>query len=236
VKHAAPLQLDFVVQGSLVLVRLEGVLDEENKLGARTPSFSGRKLLFNLEKVHRINSCGARDWVRWIEGLEAEGNQLHFVRCSPAFIRHARQVRNFCGEKGHIVSLLAPYWCESCSAATNENVLAAMLGDLREAPWAICDGCGEPMDFDEPLESYRAIAERHAARPVDPDITQALNKFGDGHLVTAVAELQGLSMGRLWSGPKYTTPTPQSARVSHPATPPPPGEEAPRLMADEDKS
>lgn len=227
-----PLQLELVDQGSLVFLRLEGEVDESNQLAERTASLSGRKIVVNAEKVSRINSCGVRDWIVWVQGLEARGNSVHLVRCSPAIVSQVKMVRNFCGAFGHVVSFLAPYYCPTCDSEHEENLLASMIRDSTSAPTAICESCGEPMEFDDLLETYDSIVKAHAGRPIDPEVADAVNRFGDGHLATAVAELHGISTGRISSTPRVTatTPPPGIQRLDPRGTPAP--ERPPALRAD----
>lgn len=204
--RTSALQLEFVEQGRLVFIRLEGALDERSRLEERTPAFAGRKIVLNLEKVAPVTPLGVRDWVRWVEGLEAADNSLHLVRCSPAVMSQLKRVRNFCGAHGHLVSFQAPYFCAPCNVEHSENLLSSMLTVQGGPPIAMCHGCGDAMEFDDTLESYDGVMRTHSARPVDPEVSTAVNRFGDGHLATAVAALQDISAGRLSSPSRYLTP------------------------------
>lgn len=201
------LSFEFVEQGRLVFLRLQGALDEGSRLAERTPPFAERKLVVNLEGITRVTAPGSRDWVGWVHAQEARENSLHLMRCSPAVMAPLRRIRNFCGERGHLVSFQAPYFCPPCKSEHVENLLSSMLAPDAGAPTAICHGCSEPMVFDEPLETYLPGLLRHAQRPVDPDVLSAIQRFGDGNLATAVATLQEISAGRLSSPSRYLTPT-----------------------------
>ncbi|MDQ3262151.1 MAG: hypothetical protein M3Y59_00610 [Myxococcota bacterium] len=204
---SSSLTFDFVEQGRLVFLRLQGALDEGSRLEERTPAFVERKLVVNLEGITRVTAPGVRDWVRWVHAQEARENSLHLMRCSPSVMGPLRRIRNFCGEKGHLVSFRAPYFCPPCKSEHVETLLTSMLSLETAAPISICHGCSEPMDFDEPLETYLPTLLRHAQRPVDPDVLAAIQRFGDGNLATAVATLQEISAGRLSSPSRYLTPT-----------------------------
>lgn len=203
----APLQVDFVEHGRVVLVRLTGALDERNTLRDRTPPFSERKLVVNLEKVTLVNAFGVRDWIRWIEAQEAAGNSVHLVRCSVPVMAQLKQVQNFCGRGGHLISFFAPYHCGHCHGDRDEPLLSSMLRADRPPP-SLCLGCGGGMAFDDGLESYGRILKDHSPRPIDPDVASALNRLGDVQLATAVATLQEISAGRLSSPSRYFTPMP----------------------------
>lgn len=202
-----PFQLDFVEQGRVVLVRVQGALDESNVLAERTPPFTHRKLVVNLERVHRMNAFGLRDWIRWTQAQEAAGNSLHLVRCSVAVMAQLKGVQNGCGRGGHLISFFAPYHCPPCGAERDEPILTSMLRESGPPP-SLCLGCGDGMAFDDALESYQHLLKEHAQRPIDQDVATALHRLGDVQLATAVATLQEISSGRLSSPSRYFTPSP----------------------------
>lgn len=201
------LELNFVEHGRVVLVRLQGPLDEHNQLLDRTPPFDKRKLVVNLEQVDRVNPFGVRDWIRWTQAQEAAGNSLHLVRCSVPVMTELKRVQNFCGRGGHLISFLAPFHCGGCSHDHDEPILSSMLR-AKTPPPALCHGCGGTMRFDDALEGYARIVQDHAVRPVDPEVATAMSKLGDVDLATAVATLQEISSGRLSSPSRYFTPSP----------------------------
>lgn len=193
---------DLMERGNLVLVSLDGAITEDNRLQDRMTLVRGRKILVNMAKVERINSCGVRDWVRWLQSLEARDNTIHLVACSPAVVAQLNMVRNFCGARGHVVSFQAPYHCETCDREHRETFLSSSLGTSSDAPLALCESCGEPMTFDDMEAIYFAFLRDHGARAVDSEVQAAMNKFEDVHLATKVAALKEISSGtRIGSTP-----------------------------------
>ncbi len=186
---------DMMERGNLVLVRLDGVINEDNRLPERMAPVVGRKILVHMAKVERINSCGVRDWVRWLQSLEAQGNTVHLIQCSPVVISQVNMVRNFCGDRGHVVSFQSPYFCETCDREHREVFLTNALGPQPTAPVALCENCGEPMQFDDLEESYFAFLREHGSRTVDPEVQTSMNRFDDMHLATKVAALKEISTG-----------------------------------------
>lgn len=203
------LQLDFVEHGRVVLVRMQGALDERCGLLERTPPFSQRKLVLNLERIERMNRFGFRDWIRWCARQEEQGNSLHLVRCSVRVMSHFKGAHNFAGRGGHLISFLSPWSCGHCKAERDEPILSSMLRPEGPPP-SLCVGCGAPMALDEAPEAYSGILRDHAPRPVDADVASALGRLGDVQLATAAATLQEISSGRLSSPSRYFTPDPSS--------------------------
>lgn len=111
-------------------------------------------LVFDLEEVSRINSCGVREWVNFLRTLEPV--RLRFSRCSPAVVLQLNTIYNFRG-RAQVVSFLAPYVCESCHA--DEYCLLEVARDFPDrtklrAPACVCDRCGQVMRFDDLEERY----------------------------------------------------------------------------------
>ena len=62
-------------------LKLAGVIDEDNTLAKIMNQIQGRVLLLDLAGVERINSCGVRDWVNWLNKITATGIQTVMMRC-----------------------------------------------------------------------------------------------------------------------------------------------------------
>lgn len=166
-------------QGSMVLAQLVGVINEDNALHERLTSTSGKGVLIDLGKVERINSCGVRDWIRFAQRLEAAGNNLYLLRCSPVVVAQLNMVRNFCGEKGHVVSFQAPYFCPNCDEERTETFESSRLNTDAE-PSANCPTCGGKMEFDDLPDLYFAFARIHGGKTVPPEVQTAAARFQDG--------------------------------------------------------
>ncbi len=193
---AAPLHFDLVKQDHLLFVRLVGVIDEHNKLASKLAHVAQTPILINLAKVTRINSCGVRDWVRWVQDLESRQNTLHYLQCSASVVQQINQVNNFCGHRGTVVSFEAPYYCTVCAREQLETLSLATVGATQTAPSAACEKCGELLEFDDLEDVYFNFTRLHATRTVAPEVQASLHKFADAHLATKVAALKELSSGR----------------------------------------
>ena len=51
-------------------LRLRGVIDEDNHLASLVGQLTGDILIVDAGEVDRINSCGVRDWVNWLQAVE----------------------------------------------------------------------------------------------------------------------------------------------------------------------
>ena len=57
----------------VTFLKVSGVVDEDNTLARSLKKIDGRTVVIDLSGVDRINSCGVRDWVNWLNDLDAKG-------------------------------------------------------------------------------------------------------------------------------------------------------------------
>jgi anti-anti-sigma regulatory factor len=139
-------------------VKLGGVIDEDNDLGALADKIGDGTAVIDVSEIERINSCGVRDWVNWLGKTEKNGANVVLVECSPAIVAQINLVNNFTGQ-GVVKSFYAPYFCPNCDI---EKALLVETSDLQgmqpfQAPSCRCDECDGPMDFDDMEDSYFAF-------------------------------------------------------------------------------
>lgn len=189
----------------LSYVRLVGVIDEDNDLGPLAAHIRGDKVIVDLAGITEINNCGVRDWVRWLEEVQAKARVV-LVECSPALVAKLNLVSNFAGQ-AYVRSVYVPYFCQACNA---EKALLVGLNELPaegpvSAPVCRCDGCDGVMAFDDLEESYFAFVE-NARKEIPPDLLAVL----DG-IAPAAGEQKILSRS---GGSSFTgIPSPASTRA-----------------------
>jgi len=139
-------------------VKLAGVIDEDNDLGALAEKIGTGTAVIDVSEIERINSCGVRDWVNWLGKAEKNGASVVLIECSPAIVAQINLVNNFTGQ-GVVKSFYAPYFCPNCDI---EKALLVETSDVQsvrpfQAPSCRCDECDGPMDFDDMEDSYFAF-------------------------------------------------------------------------------
>jgi len=143
--------------GDVSVVKLSGVIDEDNELNELVDKIPGGTTVIDLGEIERINSCGVRDWVNWLGKLEKNGSRGVLVECSPAIVAQINLVNNFTGN-GMVKSFYVPYFCPECD---EEKVLLVEAADMgpppHEPPTCRCDECDLVMDFDDMPDSYFAF-------------------------------------------------------------------------------
>jgi len=155
-------------EGDITWVILGGVIDEDNELGALNDQIDSPDVVIDVGGVERINSCGVRDWVNWLGGIESRPSRVVLVRCSPAIVAQINLVSNFAGGS-FVKSFYIPYFCSECD---QEKVMLSEAAELGEAPHqppvCRCDECDLVMEFDDMADSYFAfLAHQPAGTPID---------------------------------------------------------------------
>lgn len=149
-------QLEAGADGNVRVV-VAGSITEESDFTSLVAQRCDR-LTMNLGSVDLINSCGVREWIRFVRALAEANRPFELVRCAPAIVRQLNMVANFKG-KGAVRSVLAPYYCEPCRH--EELRLVELAGgrpsDLdTEIP---CPKCDKGMEFDDLPETYLAFLD-----------------------------------------------------------------------------
>jgi anti-anti-sigma regulatory factor len=175
--HAAVHQRDDVSY-----VKLGGVIDEDNELADLTDRIPAGTVVIDLAEIERINSCGVRDWVNWLNRVEKAGSasRVVLVECSPAIVSQINLVNNFTGT-GVVKSFYAPYYCPNCDREKVLLIEASEMGPPpHRAPTCRCDECDGVMDFDDMEDSYFAFLGSARKVPEAAKISAVVSEFNSG--------------------------------------------------------
>jgi hypothetical protein len=151
------MQWEIDAQGEKTRVAIVGAVDEDADFGALTRNLNGTgsKLVFDLERLTRINSCGVREWVNFIRGLKST---IELEKCSPPFVAQMNMITNFVGG-AKVRSIVAQFVCQNCGHEQSVvfDVASKMVPDLSTRK---CEKCGQTtLEFDDVPESYFAFLE-----------------------------------------------------------------------------
>jgi len=163
----------------VTFLKVSGVVDEDNTLAKSLKKIDGRTVVIDLSGVERINSCGVRDWVNWLNDLDAKGKQIMLVRCSPCIVNQVNLVNNFVG-RGKVKSFFAPYFCPRCDIEQLKLLQVEDFAgmDRPRAPDARGDDCQQArceMEFDDLEEAYFAFLPRNTGQVVDSGLKSLLD-------------------------------------------------------------
>jgi anti-anti-sigma regulatory factor len=176
--NSSQLSVDLRHVGKVAHIRLEGYICEDNRLKETIDRIDSNVAIINTAAVTRINSAGVREWVKWIEKLEAKGINNYFVECSPGIMNHVNLVINFIGS-GRIVSFYAPYFCPQCSV---ERAVLLELDDLLNRridppPKCRCSQCDHVLEFDESEDFFFSFLSWATPEDLSSEVAGVLREF-----------------------------------------------------------
>jgi anti-anti-sigma regulatory factor len=162
----------------VTFLKVGGIIDEDNTLAGSLKKIDGRTVVIDLSGVERINSCGVRDWVNWLNDLDARGKSVVLVKCSPCIVNQINLVNNFVG-RGMVKSFFAPYFCPTCDVEQQKLLQVEDFSgmDRPRAPEVRGDACQQAdcqMEFDDIEEAYFAFLPRSTGQIVDGDLQRLL--------------------------------------------------------------
>lgn len=95
-------------QGDVIHIDLQGNIDEDSvfpQLGVSS------KLVIDFNDVRAINSCGIREWIKWITPL-ASVAAIVYQRCPKIIVDQMNMVDGFLPRGSKVNSFYVPYYCE----------------------------------------------------------------------------------------------------------------------------
>jgi len=113
-------------------VELIGAIDEDSDF-KELLGLEQKTVSFDFNQVNMINSCGIREWIKFIEKIP-ENCSIIYNNCPQIIIE--------------INSFYAPYYCEKCGKEAKVHLKAEQVKN-RKAPKVDCPHCGEEnIEFD----------------------------------------------------------------------------------------
>lgn len=128
-------------------IRMSGTVDEDVDFGQYSLTGAGSIELF-LGEVKSINSCGIREWIKWIG--TAGGVPISYNECPKIIVDQINMVQGFLPAQGRVNSFYVPYYNEE--SGSEKNVLFKLGSEFTEtgeikAPM-VKDDEGHEMEMD----------------------------------------------------------------------------------------
>lgn len=144
------LSINSRIAGDEVQVELTGVIDED-AIFDKIKNLKMSKFIFDFNKVSMINSCGIREWIKYLQ--EIEGAEIKYLNCPQIIIEQVNMVHGFI-KKGTVVeSFFAPYFCPKCD--TEKKILLTSAEVIQsKAPVKQCNTCKTDLEFDAIEKQY----------------------------------------------------------------------------------
>ncbi|MCB0351422.1 MAG: hypothetical protein KDD38_09580 [Bdellovibrionales bacterium] len=134
--------------GSECKVVLSGHVDEDATFGS--VQLEGvSKVIVDLDGVTAINSCGIREWIKWIRTAPPTA-EVVYRNCPKVIVDQINMVAGFLPETGKVESFYVPYYSEESG---NEKMIlfkdgAEFKGSELNPPAEVKDDSGEVMEMD----------------------------------------------------------------------------------------
>lgn len=127
---------------------ISGPIDEDAAL-AKIQVDKSAPLTIDLSDIISINSCGIREWVKWMKSM-TEIKGIRLVRCPSVVVEQASQIHKFLPTGGSIESFYVPYFCEHCEhvfsvLCETQKVLSVKNYIAEEHA---CEKCFKPAELD----------------------------------------------------------------------------------------
>lgn len=128
-------------------LHLVGVIDED--VDFTKFSLSGYPSMeIDLSLVKGINSCGIREWIKWIR--TAGEAPITYIKCAKLIVDQINMVDGFLPATGKVRSFYVPYYSDK--NGTEKNILFQYGTEFSESgvipPESVLDADGSPMEMD----------------------------------------------------------------------------------------
>lgn len=131
-------------------VQLIGSIDEDADLSEILETQASH-INFDFNQVELINSCGIREWIKFLDQLSSES--IQYENCPQIIIEQINMVHGFIRPGSRLKSFYAPYYCEECDKERKAHVMSNDVKN-KKAPKVNCPDCGNEMEFDALEASY----------------------------------------------------------------------------------
>lgn len=149
-------------KGQTVILRFVGSIDEDAALD-KVKVGSGKNVVMDVGDIDAINSCGGREWVKWIRTVDKK-IKMEFINCSSVFMDYANMIEGFVPANGIIASFNVPYFCESCDHQTLKKFESENIRDQKgEIPSHLpCEKCKKVAEVDVIIPTFLKFLNRSA--------------------------------------------------------------------------
>lgn len=127
-------------------VKLNGSIDEDVNFSKYALS-GAQAIELDLKGVTGINSCGIREWIKWLNSSAA--SKLKFHNCPKVIVDQINMVDGFLPTSAEVASFYVPYYNEDTGSEKNvlfRNGIEYSAGQIN--PPKVQDDDGNEMEMD----------------------------------------------------------------------------------------
>ena len=141
-------QVDKKAEGGGLTVSLRGNIDEDAVLA--NIGFDGaQQITLDLDKVTAINSCGIREWIKWLRGAPGDA-KIIYRNCPKIIVDQINMVAGFLPDNAKVESFYVPYFNEE--SGTEKMILFRRGTEFKDGefnpPATVKDETGQAMEMD----------------------------------------------------------------------------------------
>jgi hypothetical protein len=130
-------------------IQVAGTINEDARFDTLDMSNS-KTVNIDLKDIVAINSCGVREWVKWIDSIP-KGTSIQYRNVPSAIIDQMNMIFGFLPENARVDSFFVPYYCESCLLVTPLLINIQKDSDvshLKIEDSIPCQKCKNPAELD----------------------------------------------------------------------------------------
>lgn len=139
--------------GNNFKVNVAGTIDEDVDFNTYSLAGAGAVEL-HLGQVKSINSCGIREWIKWIGSVPQAKVTYH--ECPKIIVDQINMVQGFLPSNGKVMSFFVPYYNDE--SGSEKNVLFQFGTEYSDtglnAPKGVKDDQGNMMEMDVVESKY----------------------------------------------------------------------------------
>lgn len=145
--------------GSKLTLHMAGTIDEDADF-SQIGITGSPEIEVELGQLKSINSCGIREWIKWMGGAAAA--KITFVNCPKVIVDQINMVDGFLPSNGKVLSFYVPYYNDDSGA--EKNVLFRYGTEFNDGavtpPSSVKDEDGNEMEMDVIESKYFKFLKR----------------------------------------------------------------------------
>jgi hypothetical protein len=133
--------------GEQLSVQISGTIDEDVDF-SQFNLVGQKEIAFNLGQIKSINSCGIREWIKWMGS--AAPAKISFAECPKVIVDQINMVDGFLPSAATVTSFFVPYYNDE--TGSEKNVLFKYGAEYNDSavtpPASVKDEEGNDMEMD----------------------------------------------------------------------------------------
>lgn len=133
--------------GDQLSVQMSGIIDEDVDF-TQFNLAGNQKVQLDLSGIRSINSCGIREWIKWIG--TASGSAIVYDQCPKVIVDQINMVDGFLPSNAKVNSFFVPYYNDE--SGSEKNILFRYGTEFKEGsvqpPSEVKDDQGQAMEMD----------------------------------------------------------------------------------------